>query len=102
MGEKGNRDRQYVLFFVVATAVVVLALINPLDAAPSRRAAAGLIFGPILIAYALYGLRKGQFPELSRSSKEDSLIQFWFCAICFLIAGFGVTLLGLDNVWRLL
>ena len=89
-------DATYIAFFLVALMIVLLAVLDPFEtASPSRRAQWGLVLGPLLIWYAIRGWRKGVFPELSKSSRQESSFQFWFCFVVFALAGTTVTIIGL-------
>ena len=96
MSERGNKDVQYSLFFFAGTAICVLAVLDPFGiASPSRRSLAGLVIGPLAIGYAIYGIAKGAFPELSRSRRNESRFQFWFCFSVFVLIGLAGTFIGI-------
>jgi hypothetical protein len=85
-----------VAFFSVAIGLAILAMFFG-DPEGSRKAAGGITVGPMLIGYALWGLQRGRFPEISIANRQDSQIWFWFCFSTFLIVGLGVLVVGVQH-----
>jgi len=90
-----SKDLKAVAFFGVAIVIVLLAIFVG-DPDGSRKAAGGITIGPMLIGYALCGLHRGRFPEISIANRRDGQIWFWFCFAAFLISGIGVLLVGVQ------
>ena len=91
-----SKNLKVVAFFSVAIGLVTLAVFVG-DPEGSRKAAGGITIGPMLIGYALWGLQRGRFPEISVANRRDSQSWFWFCFAVFLISGLGVLVMGIQH-----
>ena len=88
-------DATYMAFFLIVLVIGLLAVLDPFGtASPSRQALGGLVLGPLSIWYAIRGWRRGVFPELSKSKRQENAFQFWFCFIAFALAGVIFTVIG--------
>ena len=85
-----------IALFLAALSLCVLTIVDPFGTVSySRRALGGLVLGPVAIWYAFRGWTKGSFPELSRSQRDESSFQFWFCFVTFAAVGWLLTIFGL-------
>jgi len=97
-----KNDRHYMLFFAVVALVVLLAVADPFEiASPSHRTLGGLMLGPSSILYGVWGLRRGDFPELSQAKRDGNKVQFWFCFAAFIVIGLAISALGVRAIVEL-
>jgi uncharacterized membrane protein HdeD (DUF308 family) len=89
-------------FVILAALLWVLPLVvffDPFDSLSHRsRAAASLVFGPMMIIYGIAGMSRGGFPEMADATREGSRWKYWFCAASFVVGGFGGFLVGLHAI----
>ena len=95
MKKLSSKDLKAVTFFSVAIGLVILAMFFG-DPEGSRKGAGGVVIGPMAIGYAIWGLQRGKFPEISVANRQDSQIWFWFCFAAFLIFGAGILVIGVQ------
>jgi hypothetical protein len=95
--DQRRKDLRVAAFFVVAVILVVVAVFV---GQPGRRSIGGLVLGPMMIGYALYGLSKGNFTELSKSNRGASPAQFWFVFGVFASCGVAMLVIGIEALVR--
>jgi len=97
MTDQRRKDLRTAVFFAVA---VILAMAAIFVGEPGRRSVGGLVLGSILIGYALHGLSKGSFRELSKSNREAKQVHFWFVFGVFALLGVALLAIGIEALGR--
>ena len=90
------QDRGFLVLAVIASLFALAIIFDPFDTVSfgGRRQTAGLIFGPAAIAYAIWGVRRSSFPEMTDAHLPEHPLRFWLCFLLFVALGIGITFLG--------